>query len=107
MGVRGRPLEKCLESGVKLGAQLTSICSRRFSAQGAPCTTRLSSFKRVVSQQLACFLPLSMNPTSTGQFGTRYRVALGVTEETDAFAVIVSEGTGELAYPSGAKSKGI
>ena len=44
-----------------------------------------------------CFLPLSRNPQLARQLGTRHRAALGVTEETDAVAVVVSEETGRLS----------
>ncbi len=37
------------------------------------------------------FLPLSRNPNIDKQFGTRHRAALGITEETDAIVVVVSE----------------
>ena len=42
----------------------------------------------------ACFLPLSVNPKVSRQLGTRHRAALGLTEENDALAVVVSEETG-------------
>lgn len=45
----------------------------------------------------ACFLPLSMNPQLSTQMGTRHRAAIGVTEETDAIAIIVSEETGQIS----------
>jgi len=45
----------------------------------------------------ACFLPLSMNPVLSTQMGTRHRAGIGVTEETDAVAVIVSEETGAIS----------
>jgi hypothetical protein len=45
----------------------------------------------------ACFLPLSMNPVLSTQLGTRHRAGIGVTEETDAIAVIVSEETGTIS----------
>ena len=45
----------------------------------------------------ACFLPLSMNPVLSTQFGTRHRAAIGITEETDAISVVVSEETGASA----------
>src|SRR5262249_27366482 len=44
-----------------------------------------------------CFLPLSRNSQLARQLGTRHRAALGVTEETDAVAVVVSEETGRLS----------
>jgi len=45
----------------------------------------------------ACFLPLSMNPVLSTQLGTRHRAGIGITEETDAVAVIVSEETGTIS----------
>jgi diadenylate cyclase len=45
----------------------------------------------------ACFLPLSMNPVLSTQLGTRHRAAIGITEETDAVAVVVSEETGAIS----------
>jgi len=40
---------------------------------------------------------LSMNPVLSTQMGTRHRAGIGVTEETDAVAVIVSEETGAIS----------
>ena len=45
----------------------------------------------------ACFLPLTANPELSQEFGTRHRAALGITEETDAVAVVVSEETGVIS----------
>jgi diadenylate cyclase len=45
----------------------------------------------------ACFLPLTPNPELSKEFGTRHRAALGITEETDAVAVIISEETGTIS----------
>lgn len=44
-----------------------------------------------------CFLPLTPNPELSKEFGTRHRAALGITEETDAVAVVVSEETGTIS----------
>ena len=49
----------------------------------------------------ACFLPLSMNPVLSTQFGTRHRAAIGITEETDAVSVVVSEETGSISLAVG------
>ncbi len=45
----------------------------------------------------ACFLPLTVNPNVSKDFGTRHRAAIGLTEETDAVAVVVSEETGRIS----------
>lgn len=45
----------------------------------------------------ACFLPLTVNPRLARELGTRHRAAIGLTEENDAVAVIVSEETGRIS----------
>jgi len=45
----------------------------------------------------ACFLPLTVNPKLDRDLGTRHRAAIGLTEESDALAVVVSEERGELS----------
>ncbi|UCG78596.1 MAG: diadenylate cyclase CdaA [Nitrospirota bacterium] len=44
-----------------------------------------------------CFLPITLNPSLEKGFGTRHRAAIGITEESDAVAVIVSEETGKIS----------
>jgi diadenylate cyclase len=48
----------------------------------------------------ACFLPLSMNPALMRKHGTRHRAGIGVTEEADCLALIVSEETGSMSAAS-------
>jgi len=48
-----------------------------------------------------CLLPLSTNPNLKKTWGTRHRAALGVTEETDAVAVVVSEQEGTVTLVVG------
>ena len=45
----------------------------------------------------ACFLPLTLSAELSTEFGTRHRAALGITNETDALAVVVSEETGTIS----------
>jgi diadenylate cyclase len=45
----------------------------------------------------ACFLPLTMNPIMQRRLGTRHRAAIGITEETDALALVVSEETRQIS----------
>lgn len=45
----------------------------------------------------ACFLPLTVNPRIGNKYGARHRAAIGLTEESDAVALVVSEETGELS----------
>jgi diadenylate cyclase len=50
-----------------------------------------------------CLLPFSENPNVKGVLGTRHRAGLGITEETDAIAVVVSEQTGVVSFVHGGK----
>jgi diadenylate cyclase len=45
----------------------------------------------------ACFLPLTVNPKLSKELGSRHRAAIGLTEENDAVAVVVSEETGGVS----------
>ena len=45
----------------------------------------------------SCFLPLALNPDVSSELGTRHRAAIGLTEETDALAIVVSEETGSIS----------
>src|SRR5438034_6031888 len=46
----------------------------------------------------ACFLPLTVKPRLSKDLGTRHRAAIGITEETDAVAIVVSEETGAISF---------
>jgi len=50
---------------------------------------------------VACFLPLTVKPRLSKELGTRHRAAIGVTEETDAVAIVVSEQEGTIALVVG------
>jgi diadenylate cyclase len=45
----------------------------------------------------ACFLPLTTNPQLSSSLGTRHRAAIGITEEADCIALVVSEGNGRIS----------
>lgn len=49
----------------------------------------------------SCFLPLSQNPNVSKELGTRHRAGLGMSEESDAVVVIVSEETGNISIACG------
>jgi diadenylate cyclase len=48
----------------------------------------------------ACFLPLTVNPKLSKELGSRHRAAIGLTEENDSIAVVVSEETGSISIVS-------
>ena len=50
-----------------------------------------------------CFLPLSVDPNLSRALGTRHRAAIGLTEETDAVAIVISEEQGKISLVVGGK----
>jgi diadenylate cyclase len=48
----------------------------------------------------ACFLPLTVNPKLAKELGSRHRAAIGLTEENDSVAIVVSEETGGISVVS-------
>ena len=48
-----------------------------------------------------CILPISKSPRLTASTGLRHRAAVGVTEQSDAIAIVVSEQTGKISYAEG------
>jgi diadenylate cyclase len=94
-------LRTYIESGVLLDAQLSYDLLATIFRPSAPLHDGAAIVQRDRIAAAACFLPLSMNPVLSTQLGTRHRAGIGVTEETDAIAVIVSEETGSISLAVG------
>ena len=90
-------LRTYIESGVPLDAHLSYDLLATVFRPSAPLHDGAVIVQGDRVAAAACFLPLSMNPVLSTQLGTRHRAGIGVTEETDAIAVIVSEETGAIS----------
>ena len=90
-------LRTYVESGVALDARLSYDLLATIFRPSAPLHDGAVIVQRDRIAAAACFLPLSMNPILSTQLGTRHRAGIGITEETDAVAVIVSEETGAIS----------
>jgi diadenylate cyclase len=96
-------LRTYIESGVPLDARLSYDLLATIFRPSAPLHDGAVIVQNDRVAAAACFLPLSMNPVLSTQLGTRHRAGIGVTEETDAIAVIVSEETGSISLAVAAK----
>jgi diadenylate cyclase len=96
-------LRTYIESGVPLDARLSYDLLATIFRPSAPLHDGAVIIQKDRIAAAACFLPLSMNPVLSTQLGTRHRAGIGVTEETDAIAVIVSEETGAISLAVGGK----
>ncbi len=90
-------LRTYIESGVALDAQLSYDLLATLFRPSAPLHDGAVIIQGDRVAAAACFLPLSMNPVLSTQLGTRHRAAIGITEETDAVSIIVSEETGSIS----------
>jgi diadenylate cyclase len=90
-----------IESGVPLDARLSYDLLATVFRPSAPLHDGAVIVQKDRIAAAACFLPLSMNPLLSTQLGTRHRAGIGITEETDAIAVICSEETGAISLAIG------
>jgi diadenylate cyclase len=90
-------LRTYIESGVAMDARLSYDLLATIFRPSAPLHDGAVIVQNDRIAAAACFLPLSMNPVLSTQMGTRHRAGIGITEETDAIAVIVSEETGAVS----------
>ncbi len=90
-------LRTFIESGVALDANLSYDLLITIFRPSAPLHDGAVIVQKGRIAAAACFLPLSMNPVLSTQYGTRHRAAIGITEETDAVSVVVSEETGSIS----------
>src|SRR5258708_6431978 len=90
-------LRTYIESGVALDARLSYDLLATLFRPSAPLHDGAAIVQKDRIAAAACFLPLSMNPVLSTQLGTRHRAVIGIREETDAIAVIVSEETGAIS----------
>jgi diadenylate cyclase len=90
-------LRTYIESGVPLDAQLSYDLLATIFRPSAPLHDGAVIVRKDRIAAAACFLPLSINPLLSTQLGTRHRAGIGITEETDAISVIVSEETGAIS----------
>ena len=94
---RDTGLRTFIESGVPLDAHLSRDLLLAIFKPGGELHDGAVIVQRDKVAAAACFLPLSMNPVLARTLGTRHRAAIGITEETDCLAVVVSEQTGGVS----------
>jgi len=90
-------LRNYIEGGIPLEATVTYDLLGSIFQPGSPLHDGAVIVQGDRIAAAACFLPLSVNPLVSRDLGTRHRAALGLTEENDALAIVVSEETGNIS----------
>jgi len=95
---RTHSLDFYSQSGEQINATINSRLLESIFFKNSP----LHDGALIISQRqmkaAACILPVSKNQSIPRRMGLRHRAALGITEHTDAIAIIVSEETGHISY---------
>jgi diadenylate cyclase len=94
-------LRTYIESGIPLDAKLSYDLLLSIFKPGSPLHDGAVIIEGLRVAAAGCFLPLSLNPLISNKLGTRHRAAIGVTEDSDAIVVLVSEETGSISLASG------
>ena len=90
-------LRNYIESGIPLDAQVTYDLLVSIFQPTAPLHDGAVIIQEGRIAAASCFLPLTVQPALSRELGTRHRAAIGLTEENDAVAVIVSEESGLIS----------
>jgi len=98
---RDMGLRSYIETGIALDALLTYDLLISIFNPGTPLHDGAVVIQGNRVAAAACFLPLTVNPQLSRELGSRHRAAIGVTEDTDALAVVVSEETGIISLVAG------
>ncbi len=89
-------LQEFVESGVRLDAEVKAELLRTIFHPNTALHDKAVIIRNGRIEAASCMLPTSHNPHYSG-LGTRHRAAIGVTEESDALVIVVSEETGIIS----------
>ncbi|NLJ41247.1 MAG: TIGR00159 family protein [Clostridiales bacterium] len=96
-------INEIIETGIWLDARLTGELLENIFVPSTPLHDGAVVIRMDRIAAAGCFLPLTENPNLSKQLGTRHRAALGISESSDALAIVVSEETGVISMASGGK----
>jgi diadenylate cyclase len=96
-------LNEIVESGIRLEALVTSELLTNTFIPNTPLHDGAVIIRGERILAAGCYLPLSSNPYIDKDLGTRHRAAVGISEDSDALVVIVSEETGDISIAEGGK----
>jgi len=94
---RANSLKVYCDTGIPLDAVVTAETLRTIFTRPSPLHDGAAIIRADRIVAASCILPLSNNPTLGKDLGTRHRAAVGMSEETDAVVVVVSEDSGIIS----------
>ncbi len=98
---RSTKLGEIIKTGVVVNADLSTFMIRNIFYEGAPLHDGALLIRNWRLYAAGCFLPLSTNENIIKDLGTRHRAGIGMSEESDAVVIIVSEESGTISIANG------
>ena len=98
-------LQNTIDGGVKLDAELSYDLLVAIFNPASPLHDGAIVVRGHRVAAASCFLPLTLNPRLSKDLGTRHRAAIGVTEDSDAVSIVVSEETGLISFVQAGRIK--
>lgn len=90
-------IDSMISSGVKIGAEVSAELIENIFVPDTPLHDGAVVIRDYKVELASCVLPLSHNADIDTSYGTRHRAGIGISEESDAVSVIVSEETGRIS----------
>ncbi len=100
---RGADLTEYSEDGTRIDAAVSKELILAIMHTTSPIHDGAILVQDRMMTYAGCVLPLTTNPRLSRELGTRHRAAIGISEETDALVVVVSEETGKISFVSDGK----
>jgi len=90
-------LKQWLETGVRLQAEVSTPLLLSIFNPRSPLHDGAIIIQNDIIEAAKCILPLNDDIKSESEYGTRHRAAIGLSEESDAMVIVVSEETGRIS----------
>jgi diadenylate cyclase len=90
-------VKSVLETGVNMQAQISKPLIASVFNPRSPLHDGALVIRNDIALAAKCLLPLSQNPNIDPALGTRHRAAIGISEQSDAIVIVVSEETGMIS----------
>ena len=90
-------MKPIIDTGLRMAAEISRELLVSVFNPRSPLHDGAIVIENNIIQAAKCILPLSQNPDIDPDFGMRHRAALGLSEESDAICIVVSEETGRIS----------
>ena len=102
---RDMGLKNYIETGTKVDSRVSAELLETLFTPASPLHDGAVIIQNDRVAAAGCILPLTQDQRLSAALGTRHRAAIGLTEETDAIVIVVSEETNAISYAQGGKLK--